>query len=321
MKVIVPIPITETQYQQSPTDGYGWGYATGAVVYNAGTPYVVGNIVYVAALKSDFECIVGTTGNAPVLAGNTWWVRVGASNAWRPFDGVVSVQEEGYSGSSINSNDKLYVSLRGLGPFDTVALLNVNASGVRTFFQTSFGVSTYDQTISMIDDKEIIDAWTYCFADANFHNNVVFENIDGWGTANDSWLLIEIFLTGAWASDHKAKVGEVVVGLALDIGETHAGVSMDLVDYSRKEFDAFGNATLVKRAYSDNASFEVEVLSARRSRVQALIKGLRATPCVWYPTAADANDGIIIYGFPSSFGITYATPERAYASLEIEGLT
>lgn len=316
MKVIRPITITSAHYVNS-AGGYGYRNTGDYAEWNVATAYVVGDRVIVDSLQSTFECVAGHTGTAPTLTMTTPWVRIGASNAWKPFDGAVGSQLVGYTAGS-QVADLMTFKLIGLGRFNAVAVLGTDAARVRCRFYDESGTVTFDETKVAVDTTPVIDAWTYGLADLAVRRDFVFDGIDGWGTADTAWLVLTISNDGTGVP---VRVGEIVVGPATMIGETHAGVQLGLVDYSRKETNAYGDVILVERAYSYSGSCEIEIERQYRSRTQRLIAELRATAAVFYPTAGDADDGIVLYGFPKDFNITYDTPERAYASLEIEGLT
>ena len=87
VKIVRPITITPTNYFASATGYYNINdHAEWAVA----TAYVVGDRVIVDALGSTFQCVANNTGTAPTLVMTTPWIRVGASNAWKLFDGVLN---------------------------------------------------------------------------------------------------------------------------------------------------------------------------------------------------------------------------------------
>lgn len=329
MKVVKPITITTANwyaYQDVLFDDYN--------PWNAVTAYVSGDKVIVAAEKSQYQCIAANTNFAPIL-NPTKWVRIGSTQAWRPFDGYLSSAQSTqisiggsfdatglsfwvYPGFMFQTTEFITYILTGLGAFDTVAVLGTDCSKVRAYFYDQTGVKRKDVKIRALDDTQIIDAWDYCFGDLTYRRDFVFENFDGWGVSNLSQLYIEISNEGAIPPS--VSVGEIVVGKSQDIGGCHADATIQLVDYSKKEIDAYGTVTIVQRAYSLNGSFELEIATVDRNRVQNLMASLRATPCVYFPTADDANAGIVIYGYVKDYNTTYATPDRAYASLEVEGM-
>lgn len=319
MKVVTPITITPATYLKTPAT-YGYSNATDYPEWSVATAYAIGDRVIVDAMQSTFECISANTGNAPVLAPATsiYWIRVGASNAWKPFDAIVSSLSVGYNAAS-QLADLMCFQLIGLGRFNTVCILSTDAASVRVRFSLDGGATfAYNMSMRAVDTSPVIDAWTYLTADLNVARDFVFEGIDGYGTTSDFVLQIFVQNDGAGIP---VEVGEIVVGVGIDIGDCHSGARLTLNDYSRKERNDFGDLTLVERAYSFTGTFEVEIPSARRNKIQSLMADLRATPSVYFPSASDANDGLVVFGFQKSFDITYETPERAYAALEIEGLT
>ncbi len=291
--------------------------------------YAVGDKVHDYASKSQYQCLVANTGQNPATVGSTHWVRIGTAQFWRPFDGNLTSATYGVTYPGSSSGGVLWSSpvssdvgfstwvLEGLGTFSTVAVLVTDAASVRVRFYNSAGTTTYDETIYAVDPSNVIDAYSYFFAEINTRRDFIFDDIDGWGSSNLSQLYITISNEGF---DVPISLGEIVIGEAHELGACHADAQIQLIDYSKKEIDAYGTVTIVQRAYSLNGSFEVEVLAADRPRVQNLMTSLRATPCVYFPSAGDANAGIVIYGYVKDYNTTYQTPERAFASLEVEGM-
>jgi hypothetical protein len=316
MKVVVPKAVQVANYTKAPGT-FGYTNIGDEAEWNVATPYIVGDRVIVDSLQSTFECVAGHTGTAPTLTMTTPWVRVGASNAWKPFDGLASSQLVGVTGNS-QLVDRMRFRLTGMGRWSTICVLNTICSRVRVQFTDLFGTA-YDQTINSVDTTFIVDAWTYCFSDPNYITDFVFDGIDGNGSEP---IVITVTNDNAGVA---VLVGEIIVGNAFEIGVLHTDTKLSLVDFSRKEANDYGDLTLVERAYSNNATFEVSLPADRINRVQGLVRELRATPCVWFPSAAEANDGLLVYGFPREWVVTYvntnAAVPYAYATLEIEGLT
>jgi hypothetical protein len=313
MKVVVPKAIAPANYPITPATN-GYSNATDFPEWNIATTYALGDKVIVDALKSTFQSLTaGNIGNTPGLVATAYWVRIGASNAWKPFDAIVSSQSTGYTAAS-QLLDLMVYRLIGIGRFTTVCVLSTDCASVRVQFSDPDGTN-YDKTINSVDTSLVIDAWTYFFAELSLIRNFIFDAIDGHGSEP---VLVTVSNGG---TGEAVLVGEIVIGEAYELGVCHAGARLSLVDFSRKEANDFGDLTLVERAYSFNGAFDIEIPVSRRTRVQTLLATLRATLCVWFPSETDANGGIVIYGFPRDFAITYDTPERAYATLEIEGLT
>ncbi|MDP2051930.1 MAG: hypothetical protein Q8K33_24220 [Cypionkella sp.] len=320
MKVVIPTPVLSVNYAKDPA-AFGYSNATDSPEWAVGTTYAAGDRVIVDALQSTFESLVaGNIGHAPVLAPatSTFWVRVGSSNAWKPFDKVVSSPLIGYTAAS-QQLDLMNFRLTSMGRFSTICVLSTEAGKVRVAYSPDGGTTTtYDQTRTAVNTEPVIDLWTYFFEKLNQTRDFIFDDIDGYGATSAAQITITLDNASTGVA---VTCGEIIVGPAFDIGDCHAGARLELNDYSRKERNEFGDLTLVERAYSYTGSFDIEIAKAFRNTVQSLMVDIRATPCVFYPSASDANDGLIVYGFEKTFAINYDTPERAYASLVVEGLT
>ncbi|MFC3180449.1 hypothetical protein [Cypionkella sinensis] len=331
MKVIKPIKVTETNWY-----AVNFNQMSDYAAWNSGVAYPVGTIRCYLPTKSQYKCIIATNAGEDPEAFPTKWARIGSMQIWRPFDGFISQSPATVLGSSTfdatglglwafpglisQKANKFTFSLTGLGAFDTVAVLATDCSQVRAYFYDQNGTKQTDLTIRALDDTQIVDAWDYCFGDLTYRRDFVFEGFDGWGSTNLSQLYIEISYDALTTFEAPIGIGEIVVGQSRELGRCHSDAKIQLVDYSKKNIDEYGTVTIVQRAYSQNASFEIEIATVDRNRVQALITSLRATPCVYYPTAGDANQGIAIYGYVKDYNTTYATPDRAYAALEVEGM-
>jgi hypothetical protein len=101
---------------------------TDHAAWNSGTTYGLGDRVIVVATHYVYESVqASNTNNDPVvdsaLETPLWWVRVGATNRWKPFDRVIQDQ---CSQADIISNTIFVAS-----NLDTVALFNLEAESVR----------------------------------------------------------------------------------------------------------------------------------------------------------------------------------------------
>jgi chitinase len=114
-------------------------------------------------------------------------------------------------------------------------------------------------------------------------------------------------------------VGEIVFGTAVTVGEgVHHGASLQFQDYSRKEFDEFGEASLVVRPFATRATFEMTISRPELVNTMQRLAAIRAMPILW--VGNDQWDATIIYGFFKDFSVDLAYSTRAICSLQIEGL-
>tara|TARA_R110000822_G_scaffold3317_1_gene14747 strand:+ start:3712 stop:4959 length:1248 start_codon:yes stop_codon:yes gene_type:complete len=171
----------------------------------------------------------------------------------------------------------------------------------------------YNTTVSLIDNRNIVDWFTYFFEDQVQKETAQFIDIPPYRNA-----AISVTVTANTGED--AKLGQIVFGYLTDIGATTYGTSISIEDFSRKETDAFGNFIVVQRAFSQLADFDVEFETPNARRIQRTLAGLRAVPVV-YIGSNDTAYGTTIYGFYRRFDLTLETPSLSFGAIEVEGLT
>jgi hypothetical protein len=116
MIIIRPTIITGAMFQSSniPETDYN--------EYNPATGYADGDNIIVAADHKRYESLQnGNTGNTPSTS-PTWWLDLGATNRWKPFD--AKVQSQASQATSLN-----WVLNPGL--IDSIALLNIDATSTQ----------------------------------------------------------------------------------------------------------------------------------------------------------------------------------------------
>jgi hypothetical protein len=114
-------------------------------------------------------------------------------------------------------------------------------------------------------------------------------------------------------------LGTIGYGMAVDVGITTYGVQVGIIDYSKKDTDAFGNTIIVKRAYSKRINCKLEIDASLSDEVARYLSSIRSTPVIWAGT--DIYDSTIVYGYYKDFGIDVPYPTMHNCSLTIEGLT
>jgi hypothetical protein len=297
MKIINPNTIDDTTLIASTvleTDYPEWA---------SGTAYAIGDRVIRAALHKAYEAVAASTGAVPQTS-PTVWLDLGATNRWACFDqkiGTVTQQQGGFS-----------MSFR-FALATGIALMAVNAGYAHITMTDATAGVVYDQTIPLVDNTEVTDWYAYFYTPAKRKDALVLTDLPSYRSAS---LTVELIDDAA----SMASLGALIVGQATQIGRSvEYGASSKIIDYSRKDFDAFGNVTIIQRAFSKRVQMDVWVRAADVDYVQALIARLRATPIVFIGTADYA--ALIVYGFYKSFDITIRYPTYAVCSLEIEGLT
>lgn len=271
--------------------------------YSAATTYALNaRCTYNRRIYQSLQA--ANTGHTPNTS-PTWWVDAGPCNKWAMFDQQIST-------ATIATNT-LTVTL-ATGIIDSLAVINaVAASGQLVVRDGPGGDILFDKIIGLSGDVPT-DWYQYFFFDPlTPSTQAIFQNLPPYASAHAT-----LTLTGGG----DVSVGAVVFGLSSHIGDAQYGASAGIVDYSRKDTDAFGVTTFFKRAFSKRMTVSLVLDSSQLNRVQRLLYGLRATPCVWIG-ADDAryDEAMTVYGFYKDFSATIAYSQHSLYSLEIEGLS
>ena len=297
MKVIKPVAVTDAVLISSTapeTDYSAWA---------AGTAYSVGNRVIRTSTHRIYErLIAGTTATAPELDAVNW-IDIAPTNRWAMFDSEVSTQ------TALAS--PLTVVIKP-GFVNGIALFGLVGDSLTVTVRDSLaGSVVYSRTLAL-DGTILADWYQYFFEPYVQRADVVLTDLPPYGDAH-----ITLTLTGSGT----VKCGIVALGTVYTLGDTQQGASVSIVDYSRKETDAFGVTSFVQRAYSKRMSVNLLLANAQLNKTQRVLADLRASPAAWVGTDAPGYEPLTVYGFYKDFSIDIAYPQLSYCSLEIEGLT
>lgn len=276
--------------------------------WDVATTYGLGDTrIYVAA---DTHWIVeslqaGNTGHVPTgLASDTWWLKTGNTNRWKMFDGSVQSQS--------SAADEIEVAVNfQTQRISAVMLLNVDCATAQVTAVSAADGLVYDETKTMVSPSGITDWYSYFFEPITRIHDYAFTDIP-------PYLDLDITVT---LTDTGGTVlcGACLFGLSRTIGGTQYGAQMGIIDYSRKEVDAFGNYTVLERAYSKRASFQVEVANTLVDELQTILAGYRATAAVYI--GSDEYASSMLYGFYKDFDVVLQYRDRSILSINIDGLT
>lgn len=301
MQIIKPVTVTDsilTSSNVTENDYAEWA---------SGTTYATGDKVIVLSTHSVYESLVDSNlGNDPTTDDGTNWLRLGATNRWKAFDQKISDQVSNtttiqYNLSDPNSN------------VTAVALFGLVGISANVTVTDDIEGEVYNQTISLIDNRNIVDWYTYFFEEQVQRETAQFLNIP-------PYLDSDVEVTVTAATGDTAKLGQLVLGFLGEIGATTYGTSISIEDFSRKETDAFGNFIVVERAYAQLADFDIQFPTANARKIQRTLAEYRATPIVWIGSE-DTAYGTTLYGFYRRFDLTLETPSISFGAIEVEGLT
>lgn len=231
------------------------------------------------------------------------WLYISYTNRYRMFDNIIYSTSEKVGG--------IHFTLTPNQSVDSLAILNVNASSVRVVItDPALGV-LYDKTIDLASVSEVTDYYTYFYSPLVARlNTAVFTDLPIAPTAT-----IDVYISSGTSS---VSVGEVVYGVKKVVGRTNYGTSIGIKSYSRKEFDEFGNVTVVKRKNSKYCEYDIDIDNYMLSDIQRFFSDIDSVPCVFIGN--ETMDELIVYGFYSDFKATISFPTVSKCTLRVEGL-
>lgn len=235
------------------------------------------------------------------------WVKIKPSNYFAMLDGETSTQTE--------NADTIEIEIAS-NNFDTVSLLEVEGKTVTIeLTDNSVPEVVFTKVFNLQDETEVVDELSYWFSDfilipAIFTNKIpLFTN---------ATLKIIIDNTGGIA-----KCGRLVFGRSFFVGDTGYGANLSLESFSSKEFDVFGNSSLVHRDSINLESYEVEIPSSKVGVLKRKAKELDAIPILFVMDESDDSnlENLLTYGFWDSFSMIIPNKIKSIISVTIKGIT
>lgn len=294
MKVVKPIVISDTTLvSSSAVEVYA--------AYSAATAYALN--AYCLSADRIWKCIQGpSTGNAPETS-PLYWINTGPSNRWAMFDGKISTQTAQASPLAVVVKPS-YINSLSLFGLEGATLDVTVRNGLA-------GPVEYIKSISL-DGTILADWYQYFFEPSVQLGEVVLTDLPPYGDAH---------LTVTISGPGIVKCGHFAVGTFYDLGGTNYGVSIGIIDYSRKDTSASGATTLDVRDFANRMAAEVSFANGQINKVHRVLSSLRATPCVYIGTDVPGYEPLTVFGFFRDFNIIVPNPSQSLCSIEIEGLT
>lgn len=302
MDIIKPITVTDsvlTSTNIAENDYAEW---------NSATTYAIGDNVISVTTHRIYESVTASNlNNDPTTDDGTNWLNIGATNRWKAFDNYIS--------DPVTNTTSIQYTLtppNGSIP-SAVALLNLKGISANVTVTDSVDGEVYNTDIALLDNRNIVDWYTYFFEEQVQREEALFLDIP-------PYIGAVVSVTVQEEVGQTAELGQLVFGFLSDVGLTVYGTAIGIEDYSIKSRDAFGNAIIVQRNFSQTVDFDVKFETQNARKIQKTLAALRATPVV-YLGSTDVSYGTLVYGFYRRFDITLETPSYAFASIEVEGLT
>jgi hypothetical protein len=268
------------------------------VAYNAGTSYDSTARIADATNHLVYESLQnGNAGEA--LSDETFWALVGPTAPYAMFDQSNSTQTV--------AERSIAVTITPAGRVDSVSLFNLDAATVRIQSATS----GYDETHDLTETSGIDDWYAWFFEPVVRRDELIVTDLPAYLSQT-----ITVTIDNGSAT---ARVGNLVVGQALDLGMTLEGADSGLLSYSKIDVDQWGDYQLTQRKRVKKINLPVVVDNVDVDKVRRLLESFDAVPTVWQGTAD--YSALSVYGIFRNFTIAFSYPTQSVCSLELEGLT
>lgn len=303
------IPTTTSAITRSPDLTPYLGIVSTTIVetvtaWDSGTTYAIGNRVrYYARIWESLQN--SNTNHDP--QDPAWWVEVGPNNTYGAFDSKLSAV------SSVPHNTVFqYAFVLGdpVNHANSVSILGISASNSAMYpITVRIAVRKKSDNSLAVGSKTITSAET---TQAIFNDLAVTGDI----------ISVRIETTTLGSGSGTLSVSNILAGPQTLLGTTEYGATAGIVDYSKKDFDEFGQLVITERAFSKRLSAKVLVDNNDLNTVQRLLYSVRAKPCLWVGSDDSRFDeALTVYGFYRDFSTDIAYPDTSICNLEIEGLT
>lgn len=279
-----------------------------APVWDAGTPYTSGTQVQVLGTYHRlYTAVVDNEGVFPPTGTPSTWIDNGGTNPWRMLDMATGA---GTPTVSTSVGNAITVDLSAPARTDSVVLLNVTGGRVVITVRDFAGVTVAEYDEYLLGEPPGVGWWEFFFGDRIANDIVVYTDfsLPAGGT-------ISVTVEGG---DEPAMLGKLIVGSTFEIGCARFGTSAGIIDFSRKERDAFGNNIVVERRYIDKCDYDVMIDTENAYAVKRKLAALRATPAVYI--GSENHLVTVVFGFFRDFSIVLQGPKKSACSIQTEGV-
>lgn len=300
MKLVVPITVDATNLTTNVVNEVvDWTAGT----HLEGVRLVEGELVYevVEHPSTTDQPSVGAAKVVPT------WIVVGYANKWRMW------REGSDSVSTRTSTVGIACSITPLSSaaITTVGVLGVEALSVTVEMTDAVDGVVYDETQD-VADIGVPDWWSYFFTDYSRNRTIVFDGLPAYYGAG---VTLAVTINPASPTD-QVECGRVVIGRALEVGQSLQGVKSRNITFSKKERDEFGNLTLVNRRTIRVIDYPVMIPNVNVDSVQRKAADLAATPTLFI------GDGdmpeTIVFGVFESFDVIINGLSVVECSISVE---
>lgn len=247
--------------------------------------------------------VISTNLNNPPATSSSHWRDKGPTRKMAPFDtrGITVASASGTLSYEIT-------------PATMITALGVHAmSGAQSLrVQQFIGTTLVLDQAHDLESTIINSWWDHWFAQTELKKRLVVWDL--YPSINTKLVLT---FTGG-----EMEVGIIDVGIGHDIGKLLSGARLPRRDYSKKDFDDYGNEIIVPRPFSRQMSGTARYGEADAERVGRVYDRLRSKICTWEGVSDhdDLTEPFVLFGFWRTFDPAFDNPSSVSASITIEGI-
>ena len=279
-----------------------------ADVWDAGTSYIAGNEVIVLGSYHRIYESIGSNTNKYPPENPSDWLDKGATNRWRMFDMQAGAEKQSISTASSGDID---VVVQVDVPVNAITLLNASGSTARITMRNGAADTVYDREFDLLGTSMGIGWWEFFFGYRSGVKTIVVTDMPKIAPAT-----IQVEIDGG---DGLSGLGKLIIGEDVEIGCARFGTTVGIIDFSRKERDAFGNNYILERRYIDKVDYDIQIDSDKVDDVKQILSDIRATPAV-YIGSENKFKSTVVYGFYRDFSIVIAGSKKSSCAIQVEGI-
>lgn len=283
-----------------------------ADVWDGSEPYTVGERVMVLGeYHRVYEALTNHSNKFPpdfIDGESPYWLDTGATNRWRMFDMQVGAEKQSLSTASSGDIDVLM----SVESYVTSAVL-LNASGVTAtvIMRNSLNEIIYERSVDLLGTAMGIGWWEFFFGYRNGIKTIVLTDLPKIAPAT-----IQVTIDGGGGI---SGLGKLIIGEAIEIGCTKFGTTVGIIDFSRKERDAFGNNYILQRRYIDKVDYDIQIDSDKVDDIKDILADVRSTPAVYIGSESKFRS-TVVFGFYRDFSIVIEGSRKSKCAISVEGI-
>lgn len=333
LKVLKPITLTGAMLQSSsapeadhPQWAAGTGYAVGARVLRLARHRIYQRIAAAA----------GTLTAAPELD-TAHWAEVGPTNRWAMFDTKVSTATVGTaSGLQVvlkpgRCNGLAMLELSGIAAFSITCAYPVTAQGDKGALTVTVREYAYGVTLTTTTDTRGTAGTPVGLVTLAYSVQLQNRNVSNWtgffvepfvvktdmfiGFPSRADMTLTLAIPGA-----SPKVGALMVGNFIELGDAGYGISSSIDDYSVVTTDEWGVSRLIERDYSKRVNYPITVENWAMRRAFSTLASLRATPAVFIGSDDYRYTPFTVFGRVARFNVALSFATYSIVNVEVQGL-